>query len=275
MKLCAAVVPLLLSAASIVTAGSVDAHRYFRPKAKTAKPKQAPGAPVVLNAASFLPGISPGGLATIYGQNLTGVTGIEYAGSNPLPTQLADVSVLVNGVPAPIYGIYGGAPEDQISFQVPYETQVGQGTAQVEVLNNGTTLFTIQTDSYTEDPGIFVYGGGYAVAELPDYSVIGPNNPAYPGDTITLYTTGLGPLTLNLTDGYGSPTSPPFAETVDPFQVELEGESCTVTYSGLAPGFVGLYQVNFIVPSDAPAGNLNLQIFSQYANSGIAILPVH
>jgi uncharacterized protein (TIGR03437 family) len=61
---------------------------------------------------------------------------------------------------------------------------------------------------------------------------------------------------------------------VDPFQVVVQGEQCGVVYSGLAPGFVGLYQVNFVLPSDLPAGNLNVQIFSQYSNSGIAILPV-
>ena len=89
-----------------------------------------------------------------------------------------------------------------------------------------------------------------------------------------LYVTGLGPLTLNLTDGYGSPTSPPFAQTVDPFQVIVDGENCAVFFSGLAPGFVGLYQINFYVPSDAAAGNLEISIQSTYANSATATLPV-
>jgi adhesin/invasin len=267
---------LLLSAASLVTAGPVDPHRYFRPKdskTEAAKPKQA-AAPVVVNAASYLPGISPGGLATIFGQDLSSVTGIVYAGVNPLPTQLAGVSVTVNGVYAPLYGVALADDEDQISFQVPYETPVGLGVGVVEIFNDGVSVATIQTDSYTEDPGIFLYNGNYAIAELPDYSLIGTDNPASPGDTIVLYTTGLGPLTLDLVDGYGSPTTPPFAETVDPFQVVVQGEQCGVVYSGLAPGFVGLYQVNFVLPSDLPAGNLNVQIFSQYSNSGIAILPV-
>jgi len=75
-------------------------------------------------------------------------------------------------------------------------------------------------------------------------------------------------------DGYGSPTSPPFAQTVDPFQVIVDNENCNVFFSGLAPGFVGLYQVNFYVPRDAAAGNLQIYIQSPYANSAIAILPV-
>jgi uncharacterized protein (TIGR03437 family) len=271
MKLVAA---LLLTAASVVTAGPASPYRYFRPTADTAKPKQTTGTPVVVNAASYLEGISPGGLATIFGLNLSNITGIVYAGTNPLPTQLTGVSVTVNDEYAPLYGVAYANGEDQISFQVPYDTAVGQGAATVNVFNYGAFVVSIQADSYTEDPGIFLYNGNYAIAELPDYSLIGPDNPASPGGTIVLYTTGLGPLTLDLTDGYGSPTTPPFAETVDPFQVQVNGEDCKVLYSGLAPGFVGLYQVNFKLPSDLPSGNLNVQIFSQYSNSNIAILPV-
>jgi uncharacterized protein (TIGR03437 family) len=119
-----------------------------------------------------------------------------------------------------------------------------------------------------------MYQGNFAIAEASDYSLIGPNNPAIPGEPLVLYVTGLGPLTLLLTDGYGSPTRPPLAETIDPFQVILDNELCQVFFSGLAPGFVGLYQINFYVPRDAAAGNLDIYIQSPYANSLIATLPV-
>jgi uncharacterized protein (TIGR03437 family) len=274
MVLRAAIVPLLLSAASILTAGPVNSQRFFRSETEAARPRQASGPPVVVNAASYLPGISPGGLATIFGENLSSVTGIVLAGTDPLPTKLADVSVTVNGVYAPLYGVAYANGENQISFQVPYETPVGLGVGVVTVYNYGVLVVTIQTDSYTEDPGIFLSTGNYASAELPDYSLISTDNPASRGDTIVLYTTGLGPLTLDLTDGYGSPVTPPFAETADSFQVKVDGEQCDVVFSGLAPGFVGLYQVNFTLPSDLPAGNLKIEIFSQYADSGTAILPV-
>jgi uncharacterized protein (TIGR03437 family) len=63
-------------------------------------------------------------------------------------------------------------------------------------------------------------------------------------------------------------------ETIDPFQVILNNENCSVFFSGLAPGFVGLYQINFYVPQDAAAGDLPIFIQNPYANSGTAILPV-
>lgn len=254
---------------------------FYRPKvAVKAKTLQATDVAVV-NAASYLPGISPGGLITIFGNNLSSVTGIVVAGTDPLPNELAGVSVLINGFYAPVFAVAYANGEDQVSVQVPYEVAVGPGAALVDVYNNGVLEASVRVDSFTEDPGIFMYDGTYAVAvRYADGSVTGPNNPAYPGDILTLYTTGLGPLMslgplpLNLVDGFGAP-SDPLAYTQDPFTVTVAGEQCQVLFSGLAPGFVGLYQLNIVLPSDLPRGNLDMQITSPYASSGVAILPVN
>jgi uncharacterized protein (TIGR03437 family) len=103
--------------------------------------------------------------------------------------------------------------------------------------------------------------------------LIGPDNPTFRGEVLVLYTTGLGPLTLNLADGVGAPLDP-LAWTADPLEVLVDREQCVVYFSGLAPGFVGLYQINFKVPLDAAHGNLDLQIQSPYVSSGIVTLPV-
>jgi uncharacterized protein (TIGR03437 family) len=250
---------------------------FYRPhssaRVKSAQTRQTADA-VIVNSASYESGISPGGLATIFGNNLSTVAGVVLANTNPLPTNLAGVEVLVSGFSAPIYSVAYSAGQDQISIQVPYEAPTGPGAAEIEVFDEGMLVADFFADSFTEDPGIFTYNGNFAIAEASDYSLIGPNNPAIPGEALVLYATGLGPLTLNLIDGYSSPTNPPFAETLDPFQVIVDGENCKVFFSGLAPGFVGLYQVNFYVPTDAAAGNLHISIQSPYANSAIAILPV-
>jgi uncharacterized protein (TIGR03437 family) len=144
----------------------------------------------------------------------------------------------------------------------------------VQVYNHSTLVADLITDSFVEDPGIFIYNGTYAVAvRYDDGSLVGPNNPAHPGDILTVYTTGLGPLSENLTDGYGAPSNP-LAYTVDPFQMDVNGQQVEVLFSGLAPGFVGLYQLNVRLPRNLPFGTLNMQIYSQYANSGVALLPV-
>lgn len=246
---------------------------FYRPQSVLKDKTQQASGVAVVNAASYLPGISPGGLITIFGQNLSNVNGIVYAGTDPLPTQLAGVQVFINGYAAPIYGVAYANGEDQISVQVPYEVPVGPGVGQVQVYNNGVLEASVTVDSFTEDPGIFMYNGNYAVAVHADYSLIGPNNPARPGEVIVLYTTGLGPLNQNLVDGLGAPYNP-LADTLDPFQVFINGENCYVDFSGLAPGFVGLYQLNITLPNDLPQGNLNVQIVSPYASSGDAVLPV-
>jgi minor extracellular serine protease Vpr len=158
---------------------------------------------------------------------------------------------------------------------VPYDAPTGPNAAEVQVYDYGALVADFFTDSFTEDPGIFTYGSNLAIAEASDYSLIGPNNPAIPGEPLVLYVTGLGPLNdPDLVDGYGAPTTSPFAETVDPFQVAVDNEDCVVFFSGLAPGFVGLYQINFYLPQDAPSGNLQISIQSAYANSAVATLPV-
>jgi len=282
MKLLATMVALLsVCVSSFAGEKSVELKSpFYRPhynarKANTAKPHDV-GDAVIVNAASYEPGISPGGLATIFGDDLTTVTGVVYAYANPLPDELADVQVFVSGIPAPIYGIAYAGGQDQISIQVPYDAPTGHNAAEIQVVDNGTTVADFFTDSFTEDPGIFTYDDNIAIAEASDFSLIGLDNPAIPGEALVLYVTGLGPLSSDppLVDGYGSPTSAPFATTVDPFEVILDNEECDVFFSGLAPGFVGLYQINFYVPADAASGNLQIYIQSTYANSGIAMLPV-
>src|ERR1700694_5230257 len=125
---------------------------YYRQRdGKAAKTAQAAGDPVVVNAASFEPGVSPGALATIFGQGLSNVTGVVVANTDPFPFQLADVTVIVNGYYAALFSVAYANGEDQISFQVPYETPTGPGAASIEIRSNGITVGFIQADSFTED----------------------------------------------------------------------------------------------------------------------------
>jgi uncharacterized protein (TIGR03437 family) len=246
--------------------------RYFRQlRGMPAKPHDT-GGPVVVNAASFLPGVCPGGIAIIFGQNLNNV-GIDITAPGiPLPDQLAGVSVYVNGIAAPLYSISSSNGQDQISFQVPFETATGQGAAQIDVVNQDTTTASVVVDSFTEDPGIFTFNG-LAVAAHLNGSLVTPADPAYPGETIVLYTTGLGPLSVDVADGYPPPSNT-LANTVDPLQALVNGEQCSVLFSGLAPGFVGVYQLNLTLPADLPFGDLDIQISTPSGSSGVAKLSV-
>jgi len=88
--------------------GVVHKTPFYRPhsnrRISSAKPRQTADA-VIVNTASYESGISPGALATIFGQNLTMVSGTVLANTSPLPTRLAGVEVFVSGYSALIYGI--------------------------------------------------------------------------------------------------------------------------------------------------------------------------
>ena len=262
-------IPLLSSTAPVPAKSDL---RYFRQLREVPAKPYATGDPVVVNAASFLPGVCPGGIAIIFGQNLNNV-GIETAArGTPLPDQLAGVSVYVNGIAAPLYSVSSSNEQEQITFQVPFETDTGPGAAQIDVVSHDETTASVVVDSFTQDPGIFTYNG-FAVAIHMNGSLVTPVDPAFPGETIVLYTTGLGPLTFDVADGYPPPSNA-LAYTVDPFQVLVNSEQCSVLFSGLAPGFVGVYQLNLTLPLDLPFGDLDIQISTPSATSAIAKLSV-
>jgi uncharacterized protein (TIGR03437 family) len=84
---------------------------------------------------------------------------------------------------------------------------------------------------------------------------VGSSNPAIAGTTtILIYCTGLGPVTNQPATGSPAPSSP-LAETTNQPTVSIGGVTATVSFSGLAPGYVGLYQVNALVPAGVAAGS--------------------
>jgi uncharacterized protein (TIGR03437 family) len=82
-----------------------------------------------------------------------------------------------------------------------------------------------------------------------------PGNPATRGvDYIDIFATGLGPVSNQPATGAPAPVKP-LAQTTNPVTVTIGGVATQVLFAGLAPGYVGLYQVNLLVPGTAPAGS--------------------
>ena len=228
----------------------------------------------VVNGASFARDqsdkrVAPGSIISIFGSNLA--SSPAFADSIPISTALGDVeSVTFNGVAAPIIFAAPG----QINVQLPWETVAPSGgTSDVPVVvtrKSAGASQPIQTPIGQYSPGIFTApasGAGQALALIyPDNAIAGPvgsipgrtTRPAKPGDIAAIYATGLGPVTSTPKDG-GSPTGTS-STTVKPV-VMIGGSTASVQFSGLAPGFVGLYQVNIQVPQSAPIGDaVSLQI---------------
>jgi uncharacterized protein (TIGR03437 family) len=216
----------------------------------------------VWNAANYAPitnSVAPGEFISIFGSGLSSTT--MQAVSFPIPTNLGGVQVMVNGRPAAL--TYVSAT--QINLIVPYATgSNSESYAYFQVINNGVAsnqvmLYTNNTApgvfTLTQNGGSFDPGVGPAAVTHADNSLVTPSNPAKVGDTLVLYVTGLGSVTPAVADGVSAPSSP--LSTVNAaISVFVDGQQATVLFKGLAPGFAGLYQLNFIVPSGITSGSL-------------------
>lgn len=203
-------------------------------------------AAAVVNAASFKVPVSAGSLASVFGTNLS--NDIAQASSLPLPRTLAGTQVLVNGSAAPLVYVSPG----QINFQVSLEAKGPSATIQVVSSLNGTSSLVIIPLSDT--PGLFVSDGNVIAQDALDQNgrLFGNQaSPAKAGDVAVVYATGLGPTTgCDVKTGEASPAA--LCPTLVTPTVNIGGQDAQVLYSGLTPGFVGLYQINLIVPAVAP-----------------------
>jgi uncharacterized protein (TIGR03437 family) len=205
----------------------------------------------VVNAASFTAQISPGALASVFGSNFTG-TGLDASADLPLPSSLGGVSVLVNGKTAPVLYVNS----NQINFQIPWETAPGSATVAVSV--NGLTSTKVNITVLAAAPGLF-FESSHAVVQNSDFSLNSPSNPAKVGGTIIAYLTGAGPVSNQPADGAAAGSSP-LSEVTSTVTASIGGQPATVSFAGLTPDFVGLWQANIVIPSGLAQGNLPLTV---------------
>jgi len=82
----------------------------------------------------------------------------------------------------------------------------------------------------------------------------GISRPARRGEYVSIYCTGLGRVEFPPRPGEPPPPDPPI-RTVDTPEVSIGGAPAEVSFSGLAPGSVGLYQINAKIAAAAQTGN--------------------
>lgn len=226
----------------------------------------------MLNAAStspFTAELSPGEYISLHGTNLA--PSAASATSFPLRDNLNGVRVMINDRAAPI----GYVSPTQINVVVPYATE---SIAQIQVINNGKVSNTVTQFVGTDSAGVFTYdpvgGIGYAAALHSDYSLVTEANPAQIGETISVYLAGMGTVSPAVADGVAptgpTATDPPVVYIDDPVNSTL----ATVTYSGLATGYPGLYQINFTIPTGVAAGTTSLAVLGANSDAVEALFPV-
>jgi uncharacterized protein (TIGR03437 family) len=233
----------------------------------------APSIGNVTNGASFAVGtVAPGEIATIFGGNLTGSAGIQLVSSLPLPKKYLNVSVMVNGTAAALFAVDNVNGQQQINFQVPWE--VGSApVATIVVTSNGISSAPVFVPVSTAQPGIFAYSVGalsFGAILHANFQLADAGHPASAGETVLIYCTGLGAVSSPPGDGAaGNGQSTKAAASVT-----IGGVNAPVSFSGLAPGFVGLYQVNAEVPTGLGSGNRPVVLSIGGGSSNSVLLPV-
>ena len=212
----------------------------------------------MVNGASFVwHPLAAGSIASSIGLNFSPST--LTATFVPLPTTLGGVKVEVNGIAAPLFAV---TPQ-QINFQIPWEV-LGQSKITLTVTTNRGSASAFGIDLGTFSPGLFSTNqqgtGQGAIVIGNTASVAAPvgafprSCPARRGETISIYGTGFGPVVNPPATGTAAASDPASTTTTLPI-VTIGGVAAAVTFSGLAPGFVGLYQVNVDVSANAPVGD--------------------
>ena len=90
---------------------------------------------------------------------------------------------------------------------------------------------------------------------------------------MVVYGTGIGPVTDRQVTGEATPFGSPIWTSQIP-TVQVNGQDAVVLFSGLTPGFVGLYQLNITLPANLPSGNLLLVVFSNGIESNTVLIPI-
>jgi uncharacterized protein (TIGR03437 family) len=237
----------------------------------------------VTSAATFQRGLpTKGSIGTIFCTGIS-VQGVVTADKLPLPTTLAGVTVTVGGAAAPLFAVAELGGYQQVNFQVPQAAVIdSDSNTTIEVAQNGargsvTVVYgTNATGDFFRLPGAGI--GIFQHAK--DYSLVTAANPALPGETIIAYLTGMAPAVPTVPDGQPALNNPlsvvpqinteqeidqillyvgdalPWPDTFSP----LGRPSCLISFIGLTPGAVGLYQVNFVLPQGTPPGYQSAQI---------------
>jgi len=219
----------------------------------------------IVNAASFQPGpVAPGSIVSIFGSNL--VPRAATARTVPLPTELERFSLLVNGIPSPIFF----ASPAQVNAQIPYDVSVGQGTAIGMAGGNPSppVTLTIQPSA----PSLWLLGQNRALVQNQDGTINGPEHPALAANIVTAYLTGQGMLDVPIPSGSAAPQDPLIGAAA-PVSATVGGLDAEVTLAGMAPGAVGVFQVNLRVPT-LPPGDYQLAVEVGASISNTALITV-
>jgi uncharacterized protein (TIGR03437 family) len=199
-------------------------------------------------------GIAPGGVATITGPYEYGMFTAVAPITGALPYSLAGFRIRFNGILAPLYVVMSGS-NWQATVQVPMDLPPGEAEMKLDIGGEAPGEASMRVTVQPAAPALFetVYSDMRTgvVATRADGSYVSPENPARPGERITLYATGLGqtdPPARTNTLGAGEKVAAAIIAGVD-------GAGVSVASVRYAPGMIGVYAVEVDLPADVRSGS--------------------
>ncbi|MCU1335952.1 MAG: hypothetical protein JWO19_1533 [Bryobacterales bacterium] len=204
----------------------------------------------VVSAADMRSAVAPGGLMAVLGTNLSGTN--QATSEVPLPTVINDSCLTVNGQPVHMMFV----SPTQVNAQMP--AQAG-GNVAIIMHTPGGVSNTFYLTVGASAPAVFLSGTLGDQTNLPTVVrwsnglLVTSTNPVHRNDILVIYLTGLGAVNPSVNDGDPAPLSP-LSETLTTPVVKIGGVEAPVLFSGLVPGYVGLYVLNISVPGTTPQG---------------------
>ena len=220
----------------------------------------------VVNAASYTANTSVNGFITIFGGNFTGEATdwtAAIGGGRILLIELGGVEVRINGR----YTYPSYVSPTQLNVLMPDDPGSGQVTVEV-VSDNGVASATATLSQAS--PEFFAWqqsGERYAVALFANTSiVVGPAQPAHPGDILQFYATGLGPTSPSWPAGYIFLPGEfyPLANLAA-VRLTVGGQDALVLWAGMVEP--GLYQINAQIPAGVVGGDVPVTLQAGGARS--------
>ena len=215
--------------------------------------------------------IAPGEILAVVGSNIGPATAVSAPSGN-LPTTLGGTQLMINDtLAAPI----AFSSTNLVVAVLPYSAggsgAVIGGTVKMTIVYNGATSNSVVTSIALASPGLFPVsladsGQTSVKAVNPDGTLNSSSNPVAAGSVVTLYAAGLGPVTPSFTAGQVAPSTPLYTTTAQTF-VSFAGQTGDVLFSGLAPGTLGVYQVNTRIPSTVPSGAQSVLLWNSAGTS--------
>jgi len=238
--------------------------------AVSAAPSVAAGS-IVSAATNAAGNVAPNSWVTIYGTDLSATTRAWAASdfqNSVMPFSLDGVSVMLNVNNTLRVAYIGYVSPTQVNFLMPDNAGAGATTVQVK---NPAGSSTAQTITVAAGGQMFTSDGKSVLGTHANGSLVSKAAPAVPGETVTIYCTGLGATTPALVTGVVPSDSLPLATLP---QVTIGGAPATVSFAGVVAGAAGVYQINVQVPSGAANGDLPVVVTVGTAGSASTLLTV-